>query len=68
MSMQDPIADMLTRIRNAQMAEMTSVSMPASKLKQAVADVLQAEGYVNGSSVSEAIIAINIARPVNRPK
>lgn len=53
MSMQDPLADMLTRIRNAQMAQMTSVDMPASRLKQAVANVLQQEGYINGSSVSE---------------
>ena len=53
MSMQDPLADMLTRIRNAQMAQMTSVDMPASRLKQAVANVLQQEGYINGSSVNE---------------
>lgn len=46
MSMQDPLADMLTRIRNAQMAEKTVVSMPSSKLKAAVAKVLKDEGYV----------------------
>lgn len=46
MSMQDPLADMLTRIRNAQMAEHTSVVMPASKIKAAVAEVLKTEGYI----------------------
>ncbi|MBA6421390.1 30S ribosomal protein S8 [Pseudomonas neustonica] len=51
MSMQDPLADMLTRIRNAQMAEKSSVSMPAAKLKVAVAKVLQEEGYVAGYEV-----------------
>ena len=48
MSMSDPISDMLTRIRNAQMAEKTSVAMPASKLKVAIAEVLKSEGYVDG--------------------
>ncbi len=51
MSMQDPLADMLTRIRNAQMAEKSSVSMPAAKLKVAVAKVLTEEGYVAGYEV-----------------
>jgi small subunit ribosomal protein S8 len=51
--MQDPLADMLTRIRNAQMAQMTSVDMPCSKLKQSVANVLQQEGYINGSAVKD---------------
>lgn len=46
MSMQDPLSDMLTRIRNAQMAGKTRVEMPGSKLKAAVAKVLQDEGYV----------------------
>ena len=45
MSMQDPLADMLTRIRNAQMAEKSVVSMPSSTLKVAVAKVLKDEGY-----------------------
>jgi small subunit ribosomal protein S8 len=48
MSMQDPLADMLTRIRNAQMAGKTSVDMPGSKLKAAVAQVLADEGYIAG--------------------
>jgi small subunit ribosomal protein S8 len=46
--MQDPLADMLTRIRNAQMAGKTSVDMPGSKLKAAVAQVLKDEGYIQG--------------------
>ncbi len=46
MSMTDPIADMLTRIRNAQMANKVDVTMPASKLKAAVAKVLKDEGYI----------------------
>lgn len=54
MSMQDPIADMLTRIRNAQMAGKPEVIMPASKLKSAVSDVLQEEGYVAGSRVESS--------------
>jgi len=49
MSMTDPIADMLTRIRNGQSAGLTSVSMPTSKLKEAIAGVLEEEGYVAGS-------------------
>ncbi len=48
MSMQDPLADMLTRIRNAQMAGKTGVDMPGSKLKAAVASVLEEEGYIDG--------------------
>lgn len=51
MSMSDPIADMLTRIRNAQMVEKTSVRMPASKLKAAIAQVLVDEGYIDGFEV-----------------
>ncbi len=48
MTMQDPLADMLTRIRNAQMAGKTSVEIPASKLKSAVCAVLADEGYIAG--------------------
>lgn len=51
MSMSDPIADMLTRIRNAQMAQKGSVVMPSSKIKVAIAGVLQSEGYIDGFSV-----------------
>ena len=52
MSMTDPIADMLTRIRNGQKARKVAVSMPASKAKEAVAKVLQDEGYVTGYAVT----------------
>jgi small subunit ribosomal protein S8 len=51
--MSDPIADMLTRIRNGQMTEKTSVSMPSSKLKKAIAQVLKDEGYIEGFMVRE---------------
>jgi len=47
MSMSDPIADMLTRIRNGQQIEKVSVRMPASKLKKAIAQVLKDEGYID---------------------
>jgi small subunit ribosomal protein S8 len=53
--MQDPIADMLTCIRNAHHRSKPEVSMPSSKLKASVAKVLQDEGYINGFSVSEEI-------------
>lgn len=52
MSMSDPIADMLTRIRNAQRVEKPEVVMPASKLKVAIAGVLKDEGYIDGFEVS----------------
>ena len=53
MSMTDPIADFLTRIRNAQMAQMTEVTCPSSKVKVAISEVLEAEGYINGFNVQE---------------
>jgi len=53
MSMQDPIADMLTRIRNAQAVFKKDVSMPSSRLKAAIAEVLRDEGYIDGCEVSE---------------
>lgn len=52
MSMQDPLSDMLTRIRNAQMAGKKRVEMPGSKLKVAVAQVLKDEGYVDAFSAT----------------
>jgi small subunit ribosomal protein S8 len=52
--MSDPIADMLTRIRNGQQAGKTSVRMPSSKLKVAIAKVLQDEGYIDAYTVREA--------------
>ena len=51
MSMSDPIADMLTRIRNGQIVDKTEVVMPSSKLKVAIATVLKDEGYIDGFSV-----------------
>ena len=53
MSMTDPIADMLTRIRNGQSAEKAEVAMPASKQKQAIAQVLKDEGYIKDFSMQE---------------
>jgi small subunit ribosomal protein S8 len=51
MSMSDPIADMLTRIRNAQLVEKVSVAMPSSKLKVAIAQVLKDEGYIDDFAI-----------------
>lgn len=51
MSMNDPISDMLTRIRNAQQSEKISVAMPSSKLKTAIAQVLKDEGYIEDYAV-----------------
>jgi small subunit ribosomal protein S8 len=53
MSMTDPVADMLTRIRNAQLAQKNSVAMPSSKLKVAIAAVLKDEGYIDDFAVRE---------------
>lgn len=53
MSMTDPIADMLTRIRNAQMADKAAVTMPSSKLKVSIAKVLKDEGYIEDFAVRE---------------
>lgn len=53
MSMSDPIADLLTRVRNAQMAKLPTVGMPSSKMKMAIAKVLQDEGYIAGYQVDE---------------
>ena len=52
MSMSDPIADMLTRIRNAQMAEKSNVKMPFSNVKRAIAQVLIDEGYIESMTVN----------------
>ena len=51
MSMQDPLADMIARIRNAQLANMESTSMPSSKIKVSVAQVLKEEGYIEDFAV-----------------
>lgn len=53
MSMQDPIADMLTRVRNGQLAKKASVAMPASKVKEAIAKVLKDEGYITGYETTQ---------------
>lgn len=71
MSMSDPIADMLTRIRNGQAAEKASVEMPSSKLKVAIAQVLKDEGYVEDFSVrndaGKATLSIALKYYVGRP-
>lgn len=53
MSMSDPVADMLTRIRNAQMVDKTNVEMPSSKLKAAIAQVLKDEGYIENFKIAD---------------
>lgn len=55
MSMQDPIADMLTRLRNAQLVGKTETTMPSSKLKVSVAKVLESEGYISSFKVNESV-------------
>lgn len=55
MSMQDPISDMLTRIRNGQSASKVAVKMPSSKLKVAIAELLKAEGYVADYAVTSDV-------------
>ena len=72
MSMSDPIADMLTRIRNAQLVEKPAVTMPSSKLKAAIAQVLKDEGYIEdfqvrsdaGKSILEVRLKYYAGRPV----
>ena len=59
MSKSDPIADMLTRIRNAQSVEKPVVSMPSSKLKVAIAQVLKDEGYIDAFAVKMAAVMIS---------
>jgi small subunit ribosomal protein S8 len=68
--MQDPLSDMLTRIRNAHSRAKVSVTMPSSKLKIAVADVLKAEGYITNYSVadgSKAELSIELKYFEGRP-
>jgi len=57
MTMTDPIADMLTRLRNANQAYHDSVSMPSSKLKEGVAEILKQEGYITSWKVSDNVDA-----------
>ncbi|MDR1293635.1 MAG: 30S ribosomal protein S8 [Bifidobacteriaceae bacterium] len=60
MTMTDPIADMLTRLRNANSAHHESVTMPHSKMKQAIAEILRAEGYITSWSVADAPVGKNL--------
>ena len=53
MTMTDPVADMLTRIRNANTAGHTTVDIPSSKMKQSIADILLKEGYIKGFNIIE---------------
>ncbi|NBU31741.1 MAG: 30S ribosomal protein S8 [Actinobacteria bacterium] len=63
MTMTDPIADMLTRVRNANSAHKESVSMPHSKIKEHIAEILKREGYIADFSVADELVgkSLNIA-------
>ena len=70
MTMTDPIADMLTRIRNAHMAQKVEASMPSSKIKKAIAKVLVEEGYIESFSVTEEtkpILKLNLKYYEGKP-
>ncbi|MFI3255981.1 MAG: 30S ribosomal protein S8 [Psittacicella sp.] len=70
MSMQDPIADMLTRIRNGQVANKVAIVMPSSKLKVAIATVLKNEGYIANFEITEdtkAELTISLKYHQNKP-
>jgi small subunit ribosomal protein S8 len=71
MSISDPVADMLTRIRNAQASEKTAVAMPSSKLKIAIAMVLKEEGYIEDFKVaqdgSRTVLEIGLRYYAGRP-
>ena len=71
MSMSDPIADLLTRIRNAQMVSKATVSVPSSKVKVAIAQVLKEEGYIDGFEVKtedgKSELAITLKYYAGRP-
>jgi small subunit ribosomal protein S8 len=72
MTMTDPIADMLTRVRNANSAHKDDVSMPFSKLKSHIAEILEAEGYIAGWAVEDAevgkTLTINLKYGPNRER
>jgi small subunit ribosomal protein S8 len=74
MTMTDPIADMLTRIRNANSAYHDTVSMPHSKLKGHIAEILQEQGYVSGFNVADAtegpgkVLTVNLKYGPNRER
>lgn len=63
MSMSDPIADLLTRIRNAQMVAKASVSIPSSKVKVAIAQVLKDEGYIDGFKSRQRAVSPSLKSP-----
>jgi len=71
MSMSDPISDMLTRIRNAQLSEKTSVTMPGSKVKASIAQVLKDEGYIEDFALRQAegkpVLEIGLKYYAGRP-
>jgi small subunit ribosomal protein S8 len=71
MSMSDPISDMLTRIRNAQLSEKATVSMPASRVKASIAQVLKDEGYIEDFALREAegkpVLEIGLKYYAGRP-
>ena len=60
MTMTDPIADLLTRLRNANSAHHDTVLIPFSKLKSHIAEILQAEGYIAGWKVEDAVVGKNL--------
>jgi len=60
MTMTDPVADMLTRLRNANTAHHDTVTMPSSKLKKNIADILTQEGYISGWAVEGARVGENL--------
>jgi len=60
MTMTDPIADLLTRLRNANSAHHDTVLIPFSKLKSHIAEILQAEGYITGWTVEDAVVGKNL--------
>ena len=72
MTMTDPIADMLTRVRNANSAHKDTVAMPFSKLKSHIAEILEAEGYIAGWTVEDAevgkTLTINLKYGPNRER
>ena len=71
MSMSDPISDMLTRIRNAQLSEKATVSMPGSRVKASIAQVLKDEGYIEDFALREAegkpVLEIGLKYYAGRP-
>ncbi len=72
MMITDPIADMLTRIRNGLVAKHDSVQMPSSKMKKAIAEILTEEGYINGYEVVEgevqSVMKVNLKYGPNNEK